>query len=382
MARRKTLTNEGVAKLPAKRQRYAHPDPELPMHYVRVTPTGAKSFVVVTRDRDNRQRWETIGTYPAYSIDAARKRAGELIRAVREGKAAPESFEAVSAKFLKLHCEAEGLRSIYEYRLLLKRMQEEWTGRDFTSIGRGDVSRLLDKVEEKSGRRQANYTLSVFSKLANWYAARDDDYRSPVVKGMRRGEAVKRNRYLDDDELRAVWSAAEGTFGSLIKLLLLTGQRKEKVASMRWEDLDGDVWTIPAESREKGNAGQLTLPDVALEIINTQPRFESNPYVFAGTGTAHISGWSKRKRQLDAKLTGVNPWVLHDLRRTARSLLSRAGVRPDISERVLGHAIAGVEGTYDRHSYAEEKAHALRALASLIDNILRPPGAKIRRISA
>jgi integrase len=352
------------------------------MHYIRVQPSGAKSFVVVTRDRDGRQRWETIGAHPLYSIDAARKMAGEIIRAIREGKSSPESFEAVAAKFMKLHCEAEGLRSIYEYRLLLKRMEHEWTGKEFKSIGRGDVSRLLDKVEEKSGRRQANYTLSVFSKLANWYAARDDDYRSPIVKGMRRGESVRRDRFLDDDELRAVWKGAEanGTFGALIRLLLITGQRRDKVASMRWDDIEGAVWTIAAEDREKGNAGELVLPGVALEIINAQPCYASSPYVFPGTGSAHISGWSKRKRQFDAKIEGVKPWVLHDLRRTARTLMSRAGVRPDISERVLGHAIAGVEGVYDRHQYREEKAHALRALATIIENILRPQNAKVRRL--
>jgi integrase len=226
MARRNTLTDDGVSKLPAKRSRYAFPDPELASHYIRVTPRGAKSFVVVTRDRDNRQRWITIGPYPAYTIDAARKRAVEQLRAVREGKSAPESFEAVASKFLELHCKANGLRSIYEYGLLVRRMVHEWTGRPFASIGRGDLSKLLDKVESQSGRRQANYTLSVFSKMANWYAAREDDYRSPVVKGMRRGEAVKRDRFLDDDELRAVWNAASenGIFGAFVRLLLLTGQ--------------------------------------------------------------------------------------------------------------------------------------------------------------
>ena len=90
MARRKTLNDEGVAKLPVKRNRYAFPDPELPMHYIRVQPSGAKSFVVVTRDRDNRQRWITIGSPPAYTIDTARKRASETIRAVREGRTEPD----------------------------------------------------------------------------------------------------------------------------------------------------------------------------------------------------------------------------------------------------------------------------------------------------
>ena len=381
MARRKILTDDGVAKLPVKRKRYAFPDPELPMHYIRVTPSGAKSFVAVTRDQDNRQRWITIGSPPVYNIEGARKRAVEILRAVREGKAAPDSFEGVAANYIKLHCEARGLRSISEYRRILQRMQHEWAGREFKSIGRGDVAKLLDKVEIQGGPRAASSMLAVFSSMASWYEARDDSYRSPVVKGMYRGETVKRDRTLTDDELRAIWNAADGAFGALVKMLLLTGQRREKAAAMRWDDLDGAVWTIPAEKREKGNAGKLVLPDLALEIINAQPRYVSNPYVFAGDG-GHIKSWSRRKQQFDAKLENVKPWVLHDLRRTARSLMSRAGIRPDISERVLGHVIKGVEGIYDRHAYTEEKAHALRALASLIENITNPPANKVVNIKS
>lgn len=381
MARRKRLTDEGVAALRPQAKRYAFPDPEMPMHYVRVTPNDTKSFVVVVRDRDNRQRWITIGSPPVYNIEGARKRAGEILRAVREGKSEPDSFEAVAANFMKLHCEAKGLRSLDEYRYQIKRMSHEWTGREFKSIGRGDVSKLLDKVEAKSGPRQASLTLAVFSSMANWHATREDDYRSPVVKGMKRGDTAGRDRILDDDELRAVWNAADGTFGAFVKILLLTGQRKEKASTMRWDDLDGATWTIPTEKREKGNAGVLVLPKIALEIINAQPRFASNPYVFAGEGS-HIKSWSRRKREFDAKLEGVAPWVLHDLRRTARSLMSRAGIRPDISERVLGHVIKGVEGVYDRHAYTEEKAHALRALAGLIERIVTPPADNVVSLEA
>ena len=118
---------------------------------------------------------------------------------------------------MKLHCEAKGLRSLDEYRYQIKRMEHEWTGREFKSIGRGDVAKLLDKIESKSGARQADLTLAIFSSMANWYAARDDDYRSPVVRGMRRGTTAERDRILDDDELRAVWKQAEGVFGALSK---------------------------------------------------------------------------------------------------------------------------------------------------------------------
>ena len=141
-----------------------------------------------------------------------------------------------------------------------------------------------------------------------------------------------RSRILTDDEIKAVWEAADGTFGDMVKILLLTGQRREKVASMRWQDvsIDGE-WTMPEGKREKGVGGTLVLPDLAVGIIRARPRFASNVHVFAGRGGSHLSGYSKGKRALDAKAP-LPQWGLHDLRRTARSLMSRAGIRPDIAE--------------------------------------------------
>jgi len=141
---------------------------------------------------------------------------------------------------------------------------------------------------------------------------------------------------------------------------------------MRWDDISIDgAWHVPNGGREKGAGGVLVLPTVALDIIQARPRFASSSYVFAGHDS-YIKGFAKLKRALDAKVP-IPHWQFHDLRCTARSLMSRAGVRLDVAERVLGHAIRGVEGTYDRHSYREEKAHALNALAGLIETILNPP---------
>jgi integrase len=151
---------------------------------------------------------------------------------------------------------------------------------------------------------------------------------------------------------------------------------------MKWDDVSIDgAWTIATENREKGNAGVLVLPEKATEIIRSLPRFQSNPYVFAGRGSSHYNGFSKGKSEFSGKIK-VAPWTLHDLRRTARSLMSRAVVRPDVAERVLGHARGGVEGIYDRHAYREEKANALKALAGLIENILRPAAAKVHSLRA
>jgi integrase len=185
-----------------------------------------------------------------------------------------------------------------------------------------------------------------------------------------------RARIFDDDELRACWKAAEanGVFGAFIRIALLTGQRRDKVAAMRWQDIDLDgVWRIPAEAREKTNAGELVLPEMALAIIKAQPRLAGNEHVFPGRGASPISGFSALKRSFDAKTGIKTQWQIHDLRRTARSLMSRAGVNSEHAERVLGHVQQGVLGVYNRHSYREEKAHALRQLAGLIETILRGP---------
>ena len=190
------------------------------------------------------------------------------------------------------------------------------------------------------------------------------------------GKERQRERVLDDDELRAVWGAlpAGDTFGDLVKLLLLTGQRREKVVGMKWADVsDTGKWTLPTDKREKGNAGELTLPAMALEVIHKRPRFSSNPYVFAAArGRLHFSGFSKAKAALD-KRVALPDWQLHDLRRTARTLMSRAGVQRDHAERVLGHVIGGVEGIYDKHRFDDEKADALKRLAGLIEKVLNPP---------
>ena len=178
----------------------------------------------------------------------------------------------------------KGLRSHAHTRYYLDRhILPQWAGREFTTIRRGDVTKLLDIVEDGSGPTAADKVLALASSIMGWYATRHDDYSSPIIKGMRRSNPKERarTRILDDDELRIIWKAAEGSFGTLVRLLLLTGQRRDKVASMRWEDIKDGVWIIPSEDREKGNAKVLPLPTLALEIIEARPRFAGSPFVIS-----------------------------------------------------------------------------------------------------
>jgi len=223
-----------------------------------------------------------------------------------------------------------------------------------------------------------------------WHQSRDENYTTPIVRGVRRNKSKARERILNDDEIRAVWKAADasGSFGGIVKLALLTGQRREKIATMQWDDIGNDgVWSIRSEEREKGTGRLLKLPKLALDIISKQPHISGNPHIFAGSargrrraadakpsGPPCFNSWSQRKQELDDKIPVEMPaWTIHDLRRTARSLMSRTDIRPDIAERVLGHAIPGVEGIYDRHRYDEQKTDALTRLAALIGTIIDPP---------
>ena len=388
MPRRKTLTDAAIASLAPSTRPY--PDPELAGHYIRVRPTGTKTFVAVARTLAGKQKWVTIGTSGLFTIKEAREKARDAIKAIRDGKstAGPKSFETVAEEWFTRYVTAKGLISASEIRSYLDRqLIPAWRGRDFNSIRRGEIAELLDKIADVNGPGAADNVLAVISRICNWYVRRNENYSSPVVKGMKRLSPKERARarILNDSEIREVWRIAEanGTFGAFVRVALLTGQRREKVATMRWQDISEDgEWIIPSKAREKGTAGSLILPKAALDIINSQPRLASNEYVFAGAGSSPMQCFSKRKAAFDAKLNSVTPWTIHDLRRTARSLLARAGIASEHGERVLGHAIRGVEGVYNHHAYDAEKARALAALAQLIESILRTDDAnqKVRRL--
>jgi integrase len=383
--RRKILTDKMVAALPKKRKRYIIADPEQTGHYVRVASAGPSVFCAVTRDQYSKQVWVTLGGSDLLKIEQAREQARLVIGRIKQGLPAiepppskPDSFQTVAESWFKRRVAKNGFRTQVEIkRCLTKYVFPHLGSRVFTDIKRSDITALLDHIEDEHGARQADICLALVRAVGNWYASRNNDYATPVARGMRRDTAKPRDRILDDDELRRVWKAAEssGTFGALVRFLLLCGQRRGAVLGrMRWSDVSADgVWTIATAEREKSNAGALRLPPAALAIIAAQPKLGGNPYVFASLrGDGPLGGLSQAKAAFDKKCGIKENWVLHDLRRTARSLLSRAGVPSEHSERVLGHIIRGVEGIYDRHSYADEKAHALLKLAALIDEIISP----------
>jgi integrase len=355
---------------------------------------GTKSWRALTY-RDGKPYYWKLGTYPQTTVKEARLKAAEYFKNPQKVEDAFEvgTFKEVAEKWFKQKVERGGLRTAYEIRRQLhKYVYPQWGSKKFLDIRRRTVNDLLDKIEEDNGATMANYVLATVSSIMVWWQARDENYSSPIVKGMRKAKSKSRDRILSENEIRRVWQAADdfGSYGGLIKMLLLTAQRRAKVKTMRWDDVSDGVWTIRTAAREKENARQLKLPQMALDVLAAQPRLAGNPYVFPGslkgrrpkkdtpkqerpTGPATLNSFSGHKAELDAVLDDLPRWTLHDLRRTARSLMAEAGVSRDTAERVLGHALPGVEGTYDRYAYAAEKAEALQRLAAKIASILNPP---------
>jgi integrase len=391
--RRKVLTDNMVAALPRRAKPYFFPDPELPTHGVRVRPAGPSSYLVIVRDVYRKQRWIRIASTAEMDIETSREEARSIIARVKKGlepreppKPKPDSVASVTSNWLARHVDKQGLRTAREqHRIVGKYILPTWAERDFVSIRRRDATALLDFVEDNHGARTSDTVATLLGGVARWYVDKGyapDDYVSPFSRIKARGKR-KRSRTLDDDELRAVWHAAgdADAFGALVRLLLLTAQRREKVLTMRWSDITDGTWRIATEEREKGNAGALQLPKAALDIIAAQPRLVGNDFVFAGTGTTgrNVTFNSREKRALD-EASGIRDWVLHDLRRTARSLLSRkaVGVPFHAAERVLGHKVGGaVAQTYDQHDYRDEINDALQRLAAEIERIINPPAGNV-----
>jgi integrase len=360
---------------------------------VRVTAAGTKAFVLFYRS-NGVKRLDTIGTWTGNAgggeytvlqgIVAARARADDLnrpgssadplparTRTMQDGKRpAGETVADVLDAFFARYVEKDAkLRSAATIRSAFDRLVLPAIGNlGIYDVRRSDVAAMLDDIADNSGPVMADRVLGYARKAFNWFAARDDRFVPPIVKGMARVKPKERarDRVLTDDEIRLIWQNASGEFGRFVKFLLLTGARRNEAAQMERKELSGGNWTLPAVRNKTKVDLVRPLAKTAQELVNGDGR-----WIFTTDGKSPISGFSKFKRQLD-RASGTADWTVHDLRRTARSLMSRAGVDSDHAERCLGHVIPGVRGVYDRHSFESEMRKAYEALDKLIARILKP----------
>ena len=252
-------------------------------------------------------------------------------------------------EFMTRYVRKQELRTADEIESSLRRHVRPRIGtKAINELRRADIVEMLDAIEDKGSAHLADMVLALVRKAFNWWATRDEQFISPIVRGMARTKVgdLSRQRVLTDDEIRHVWKAFAGfhpeAYGRIGRVLMLTGARLNEIAALRWDEIDDGVFTIPA-SRHKAKTNHTLpiLPTVAA-LIGSRPK--GAEFVFSTQkGTTPFSGFSKAKVALDkkinasrkeAKLKPIPDWRLHDLRRTARSLMSRAGVTSDIAERV------------------------------------------------
>jgi integrase len=202
------------------------------------------------------------------------------------------------------------------------------------------------------------------------------------------GKKNQRQRVLNDNEMRALWHAAGKLgypYGDLFRLLALTGQRKSEVANTRWRefDLPKRLWSIAPERMKGDAAHEVPLTDDVIAILEALPRFNNGDFVFSSTfGAKPVDGFARAKILLDRAMTielgsAVNPFVIHDIRRTMRTGLSMLPIPDRVRELVIAHAQPGLHKIYDQHSYREEKRHALALWAARLRTIVDPPSGNV-----
>ena len=354
---------------------------------VRVVASGSKSYLAqyVTAGRKRRV---PLGSVEAISLAAARIAARTVMGEVAKGtdpaaqrKAAAETVKVEALRermtltrllddWTRLHLSTRRPRYQAEATGTIKRVFKDWLNRPAERLTRKDVVQLLDRLPPSVARAAAAYGRACYG----WGAKRESVPGNPFVS-LPVQASVKRDRVLNDKEVASVWKAAADTsapFGPMVRLLLLTGQRREEMGGMDWAEVSADLatWTIPAERTKNGVPSVVPLSTPAQAILRArlmEMREQRRGLVFAGEGgKTMFGGWSKSKAKLD-KDSGVTGWRLHDLRRTMATGLQRLGVRLEVTEAVLNHVSGsrgGIVGIYQRHDWAAEKRTALDGWAA------------------
>jgi integrase len=401
--------------------------------YLVIQPNGSKSFALrfrspVDRDKTGQRAAKklTLGAFDpntreepkighALTLAGARTLAAAAMakvergvdptherRAERERERIPapaadtvsDTFGTFMKRYAKVHTRESSWRETE--RIFKTRIEPKWGRRRVQDITKRDVIDLLDSIVDDGRGVLANRALAVVRKFFNWCLERDILAASPAAGVKPPAAEASRDRVLYDDELRALWQVAEGEkypFGSIVKLLILSGQRVDEVREARWSefDLDAAMWSIPGERTKNGRDHDVPLSPQAVDVLKAIPKIKSDAgLVFTTTGETPVSGMSRAKDRISdavlAKLQEADPkvalerWTLHDVRRTFYSGLQRLGFSIEIAEAVVNHISGtrkGVAGVYGRHSYAAEKRAALEAWARHVDTIVTGKSANV-----
>jgi integrase len=383
------LTKSTIDALQTPEKEIVHWDETLPGFGLKITPKGRKVFIVLYRAGGGGSplRKYTVGPYGRITLHNARIEAQKVLAARLDGRdPATEKLEArrrltadivpeVINLYGRLHLSQR--RSGREVMQILQRNFVDRVGsRSVHSISKRDIIDLVNAVVDRGSPVAANKSLKVVKSFFNWCVGRAIVERSPC-EGIRVPTVERsRDRVLSDDELAAIIRAARqlgGPYGAIVEVLALTGQRRDEVAQMSWDevDLNHRVWMLPAARTKNDKPHIVQLSDRAVAVIGAQPR--SGMFVFSRNGVTPVGDFSSQKRRLDG-LCGVSDWRLHDLRRTVVSGMASLGVAPHVADKILNHVagtISGVAAVYQRHEFLNERRDALERWGEHVVGLLR-----------
>jgi integrase len=355
-------------------------DDELPGFGLRLRDGGKRSWIAQYRV-GAKQRRITIGTVNTTSVDEARGQARGILSKVHQGgdpqtekverrAQASVTVGAMADRYLAERA-AKRLKS-RSYEEVERHLKKHWRPLAETpirNVTRSDVALQLGRIAKESGPFASNRARAALSAFFSWAIGEGLVDANPVVGTNKATKEISRDRVLAPVELRAIWKeVGEGDYAAIVRLLILTGQRREEVGGMLWSEIDseGAVWAIAAERTKNGLAHDVPLSAPALAVLSRLERREGRDLVF-GAGVGAFQGWSNAKTALDGRASAslrrtIAPWRLHDIRRTVATRVAGLGVLPHVLEAVLNHISghkAGVAGVYNRASYAIEKRAAL-----------------------
>lgn len=356
---------------------------------VKVNAGGSRQWIAQYRTPDGRTPRVTIGRVDAVSLDEARKQARVLLAKAQTGsdpqaekaearRQASVTLGSVTDRYLSQARTRLKPRSFEEVERSLRNHWEPLATLPIASIRRSDVAARLNTLAD-DGRVGATRSRAYLSAFFTWAMGEGIVEANPVVGTNKPAEEKSRDRVLTEAELAAVWKACgDDDYGVMVRLLILTAQRRDEVGGMADAEVDlgAALWTLPAARTKNGRPHEVPLSSPALQLIVSKPRLAGRSMMF-GRGSGSFSGWSQSKKRLDARIAAsgvtVAPWRLHDLRRTAATMMAeRLQVPPHIIEAILNHVSghrAGVAGVYNRASYRDEKRAALDGWSSFVASL-------------
>jgi integrase len=381
------LTKSAIDNLPVLAKDTLYWDTGLPGFGVKVTPKGRKVFLVMYRvaGAGSRLRKYTIGPYGRITLPMAKAQAQKIFAARLDGRDPAEEkkesrrrlvvdrVDDLVETFIQEHVVHTGTKRRIT-NLLRRDVIAHWGTKSIHEIKKRDVSDLIGLVAQRNAHA-SHRLLKTLKTFFRWCVGRAVLDFSPAEGISSRYREVSRDRVLGDQELAAIILAArqmQPPFGRIVEFLALTGQRREEVAQLNWDELDENArtWCIPGSRTKNKKEHIVHLSEQAWRVIEACP---AGRYVFGTSRGNRFQAFGRGKRAID-KLCGVTSWRLHDLRRTVVSGMARLGVPPHVADKILNHqagTISGVAAVYQRHDFLIERKEALDRWGTHVEHIIQ-----------